>query len=356
MIAARADGRVLVEVTGTAAYSATSRGTTSYLASFTLADGCIEATYAFPVLLRVAATGTDAAALAILNDGAARAEADGARALVGAFGAAASPYAFSADGARVVVSANGNVYAADTSTFHFRLVGPVGGDGPVLSTDGKRAAFGRRRVCQAVACLGQMDLATGAVRTLGASQIHEIYPAPNGDWFAATDNGFFDKRATRACLVRIDGKRGGEKALGCFPSKVNSATISTTSSTGRAIALHVGELLDEERVVVFDTETGRVVNEVAGSPIYLQVSEDGRVAWDRLEEDGATSVVLGEARALRVVERGVTSVGFAADGKLVVGVPRAKAFAFEDPLVTLADVPRCGHLRRAHEEDGSKPR
>jgi hypothetical protein len=354
LIAARPDGKALVDVTGMIQFrdpnthQSNVRGTNLYRAQFDLATGCMEATFELRALRRASSLGPVSATLAVLGSSEMSEDLARARSVSTEFGPNGSPIAVTPGGQAVLV-ANNNVYwAKDGQTF--ARLGSRPALHPTVSADAKYLLFALGAPEYRATVL---ELSTGRQRPVsgGGSEglaVKQAYPMEDGRFLAVLDDSIFPRRATRVCALKVDPERAEATRGVCVPSEVLSSSCSMLSADGHYLAIHA-EHSSGDRVLVFDTTTWQRTLDVPGRPIYFDVDSRGRVAWDL--GPPSYGIVLAADDTLKAVttpapSNGVptTFVGFAGP-RLIVGYPAMTPFGGDGPLETLESVGPCGFLR-----------
>lgn len=355
IVALGADGSVLLSVdawvegqaTDSSVVVATGGGTvrsnTSYLAVLDAKHDCLEQAVRTDTLDAAGATGTVPEALAILRTPAANDELARLWTLAKRFGERNLGAAvFGVDDGFALVQANDQIYVHDAAG-HFTPL-PGGTSSHITaSPDGTHVALARcGSPCGGVYVPVLLDTRTRQVRRFPVGNAHDFHFTPDGQtlYFSYDDSTSGVSGTTKVCLGRVDGDSPRVTPVRCYPSRVRSTEISAASPGARFIGMLIESDRNPSSFAVLEMPTGREALRIGSDPIYADLDDRGRVAWDDGHTPGYHPRVRVASAAGEQTFPDARSVGFLADGSVLVMPDDHPTYA-QLPIRTLADR-HCG--------------
>jgi hypothetical protein len=355
IVALGADGSALLSVDGWVEGQATDstvieatgggkvRSNTSYLAVLGAKHDCIDQAVRSDTIDAAAAKGTLPEALAILRTPAATDELARLWGLAQRFGVRNLGSAvFGLDDGFALVEANNQLYvrAAAGTLAPF----PGGTSARITaSPDGSHVAFARcGSPCGGVYVPVILDTRTRQVRRFPVGNAHDFHWTPDGNtlYFSYDDRPSGLSPTTKVCIGRVDGDSPLVTPVRCLPSKVRSTEISDASPAVHFIGLLTESEHGPDAYVVFEMPSGREAFRIGSDPIYADLDERGRVAWDDNSIPGSHSRVRVASATGEETFPDARSVGFLADGSVLV-IPDDQPSYAQGPIQTLAQR-HCG--------------
>jgi hypothetical protein len=354
IVAVAADGTTLLSVMGWVEGQATGasvieamgpgtvRSNTSYLAVLDAKQDCFEQAVRTDTLDAAGATGTVPEALAILRTDPAKGELSRLWRLAQRFGTRNLGAAvFGVDDGFVLVGANNQLYVRDAAGAFTQLPGGTSAH-LTASPDGTRVAFAQcGSPCGGVYVPAILDTRTRRVRRFAVGNAHDFHWASGGKtlYFSYDDRPSGLAPATKVCIGRVDGDSALMTPVRCFPSGVNSTDISDASPGARFIGLLTMKLR-ARAYVVLEMPAGREAFRIGTDPIYADLDERGRLAWDDSNTPGYHPRVRVASAAGEEAFPDARSAGFLPDGSVLV-LPCDHPTYEQRPLRSLAQR-HCG--------------